>query len=255
MCCSFKLLLVVLLTLPVSSAVFILGLFDPKGKFVYSLERFWTWAILKIGGVRLKIRGLDQIDPSRPYIFMSNHQSNIDIPVLVQSLPKFQLRWLAKRELVFIPFFGWAMWSAKHIIVDRSSRSRAMASLRKARERITGGISVVFFPEGTRSPDGALLPFKRGGFLLALKTQTPIVPITINGSGNILRKGDWRIRRGEIEVIVSEPVSVMESHAGDLRSMMTHVRRLIMSHIQQEEEIPNGKPDSMQSLARTRMFL
>ncbi|TMA13029.1 MAG: 1-acyl-sn-glycerol-3-phosphate acyltransferase [Deltaproteobacteria bacterium] len=251
---SFKLLLIALLTLPLSVLVFFLGLFDPKGKMVYSLGRFWSWGVLKIGGVRLKIRGLDHLDPSRPYIFVANHQSNIDIPALVQSLPKFQLRWMAKKELLFVPFFGWALWSSKHILVNRSARSHAMASLKKAREKIAGGISVVFFPEGTRSRDGELLPFKRGGFLLAVRTQTPIVPIAIHGSGNILPKGDWRIRTGEIEVIVSDPVPVDESHARDLRSLMTHVRQIILAHSQERAETPAVNPNSIQTVLTRRVF-
>ena len=251
---SFKLLLIALLTLPLSVLVFFLGLFDPKGKMVYSLGRFWSWGVLKIGGVRLKIRGLDHLDPSRPYIFVANHQSNIDIPALVQSLPKFQLRWMAKKELLFVPFFGWALWSSKHILVNRSARSHAMASLKKAREKIAGGISVVFFPEGTRSRDGELLPFKRGGFLLAVRTQTPIVPIAIHGSGNILPKGDWRIRTGEIEVIVSDPVPVDESHARDLRSLMTHVRHIILAHSQERAETPAVNPNSIQTVLTRRVF-
>jgi len=248
---SFKLLLVALLTLPVSVLVFVLGLFDPKGKMVYSLGRFWCWAVLEIGGVHLTVRGLDHLNPSRPYIFMANHRSNIDIPVLVQSLPKFQLRWIAKRELLFVPFFGWALWSSKHILVDRSTRSHAMASLKKAKERIAGGLSVVFFPEGTRSRDGELLPFKKGGFLLAIRTHTPIVPITIHGSGNILPKGDWRIRTGEIEVIVSDPVPTVESYARDLRTLMTHVRQAILA--QERAEAPVVNPEGLQAVpAHTR---
>jgi 1-acyl-sn-glycerol-3-phosphate acyltransferase len=246
-------LLVALLTLPLSVLVFVLGLFDPKGKIVYSLGRFWSWAILKIGGVHLTVRGLDHLDSSRPYIFMANHRSNIDIPVLVQSLPKFQLRWVAKRELLFVPFFGWALWASKHILVDRSTRSHAMASLKKAKERIAGGLSVVFFPEGTRSRDGELLPFKRGGFLLAIRTQTPIVPVTLHGSGNILPRGDWRIRTGKIEVIVSDPVPTDEFHAGDLRSLMTHVRQMILS--QERAETPTVKQEGAQAVAaRTGEF-
>jgi 1-acyl-sn-glycerol-3-phosphate acyltransferase len=255
MCYSFKLLLIALLTLPLSLLIVFLGLFDRDGKIVYRLGRLWTWTILKVGGVRLRVRGLDHLDPSRPYIFVANHQSNIDIPVLVQSLAKFQLRWIAKRELLFVPFFGWALWSSKHILVNRSSRFHAMASLIKARKKIERGISVVFFPEGTRSPNGELLPFKRGGFLLAIKTQTPIVPITINGSRNILRKGDWRIREGEIEVIVSEPVSVNGSLAGGLRGVITRVRRTIMAHSQRQVEIPVESSNGIQALARTHVSL
>ena len=141
-----------------------------------------------------------------------------------------------------MPFFGWALWSSKHILVNRSSHSHSMASLKKAREKIAEGLSVVFFPEGTRSHNGELLPFKRGGFLLAMKTQTPIVPITINGSGNILPKRDWRIREGEIEVIVGDPVSVNEVHVKDLQSLMSRVRQIILAHSQQRVETPAVQP-------------
>ena len=186
---SLKLLLIILITLPVSLAIILLGPFDPLGKRSYRISRLWTWGILKAGGIRVRVKGLERLDPTRQYIFMANHQSNIDIPVLVRSLSQFQLRWVAKKELLFVPLFGWAMWASKHIVVDRTNRSQAMASLRKAKERIEGGISVVLFPEGTRSADGQLLPFKSGGFILAVKTQTPIVPIAINGSGALLQRG------------------------------------------------------------------
>ena len=97
-----------------------LGLFDPHGKRVYLINQFWTWLILRIGRDFTQVRGLENIDPGQQYIFMVNHQSNIDIPVVVQSLANFQLRWIAKKELLWVPFFGWAMWATKHITVDRT---------------------------------------------------------------------------------------------------------------------------------------
>lgn len=245
---SLKLFLIILITLPASLLIIPLGFCDREGKIAYGISRLWTWAILKIGGIRLKVKGLEHLDSSRQYIFMANHQSNIDIPVLVQSLIEFQLRWVAKKELLFIPLFGWAMWASRHIVVDRSNRSKAMASLRKARERIEGGICVVLFPEGTRSSDGQFLPFKRGGFVLAVKTQTPIVPITINGSGAILPRGDWRIRGGEIEVIVSEPVPLDQYHAGNIRGLLSRVRTIMESHSRQHPRSSSQGADSMQAL-------
>lgn len=246
---SVKLFLVALITLPVSLLIIAFSLFDPQGKLSYGISRFWTWGILKIGGIRLKVKGLEQLDTSRQYIFMANHQSNIDIPVLVQSLSHFQLRWVAKKELLFIPLFGWAMWAAKHIVVDRSSRSEAMTTLRKARERIEGGICVVLFPEGTRGVDGKLLPFKRGGFVLAAKTQTPVVPVTINGSGAILPRGDWRIRGGEIEVIVSEPVALDQYQGGNVQSLLSRVRAVMESQCRPHVRSPREGNESAHALA------
>lgn len=228
-----KLLLVGLATLLVSLGTLALAPVDRQGKLAYSIARWWTWAILKIAGIRLKVRGLDRLEPGRPYVFIVNHQSNIDIPVLVQGLTGFQLRWVAKKELLYIPFFGWGLWASKHITVDRSNRRKSMASLRKAREGIVAGICVVVFPEGTRSPDGRLLPFKRGGFLLAMKAKAPLVPVTIKGSGSLLPRGDWRIRAGEVEVIVSDPIGLEQVQGKNLNDLLNQVRAIIESHSRQ----------------------
>ena len=229
---SVKLLVISVVTVPAALLIVLLGLFDRSGKYAYGITRLWTWMILMIGGVGLKVTGLSHLDPKRQYIFLVNHQSYIDIPVLIQSLPSFQLRWITKRELLWVPFFGWALWAAKHITVDRSDRMNAMGSLKKAKERMKSGISLVIFPEGTRSSDGHLLPFKRGGLLLAVRTQTPIVPVTISGSWTVLPKGDWRIRGGQIEVTVGPPVSVNNYRPGTLRVLSAHVQELIENNLQ-----------------------
>ncbi len=249
---SLKLLGISVVTVPAALLIVLLGLFDRYGKHVYGISRLWTWMILAIGGVGLKVTGLSHIDPKRQYIFMVNHQSHIDIPVLIQSLPSFQLRWIAKRELLWVPFFGWAMWAAKHITVDRSDRMDALGSLKKAKERMKGGISLVIFPEGTRSSDGNLLPFKRGGLLLAVRTQTPIVPVTISGSWAILPKGDWRIRGGQIEVTVGAPVSVKNHRPRTLRELSVHVQELIENNLQTAARLKTSKSGEEQSTTAVR---
>jgi 1-acyl-sn-glycerol-3-phosphate acyltransferase len=226
-----KLAVIGAVTVPAALVTILFGLFDPHGKHVYFVTRFWSWMILAIGGVTIRVYGLSRLDAGQQYLFMVNHQSNIDIPVLVQSLPAFQLRSIAKKELLWVPFFGWALWAGKHIIVDRADGAGARGSLKKAEARIRGGISVVVFPEGTRSPDGRLLPFKRGGFLLAAKTRTAIVPVTINGSGKSLAKGEWRLRAGVVEVHVSEPISMTDHRPGTLRALATDVQRLIAKNL------------------------
>lgn len=227
---SLKLLLIGLLSISIGMVLIVLAPFDRDGRMASSPTNFWSRAILKICGIRLKVQGLDRLDPNRPYVFIANHQSYIDIPVLIQALPSFQLRWIAKKELLWVPLFGWAMWSAKHIIVDRSNLSSAKASLKKAEQRIKAGVSVVIFPEGTRGSNGELLPFKRGGFVLAIKTQTPIAPVTVGGSGAILPRGDWRIKKGEIKVTVSEPVEVDRYQIGKAKELLTRVREQVESH-------------------------
>lgn len=227
-----KLALIVVITVPAAILATLVGLCDPHGKLVYRIGRFWTWTILKLGGVSLRVLGLDQIDPRQPYVFIANHQSNIDIPVLIQSLIAHQLRWVAKKELLWIPFFGWALWASKHILVDRADPRSAIKSLKTARERIRAGISIVVFPEGTRSRNGTLLRFKKGGMLLALQTGTPIVPITINGSRNVLPAGAWRLLPGTIDVIIDRPVAVKGLRPGKLRELSTQIRETIEKNLQ-----------------------
>jgi 1-acyl-sn-glycerol-3-phosphate acyltransferase len=236
-----KLVVIGVVTLPATTAAILFGLFDPHGKHVYGISRLWTWIILTVGGVTVKINGLNNIDARRQYVFMVNHQSNLDIPLLIHSLRAFQLRWIAKKELLWVPLFGWAMWASKHITVNRTDRLDARDSLVRAKKRIESGICVVVFPEGTRSSDGKLLPFKRGGFWLAAKTRTPIVPVTINGSGAILPKGDWRIRRGKVEVTVGEPLVIENYRPGTLRALSVQLRELMEKNLSGASAAPNER--------------
>ena len=251
---GLKLVALGAITLLATLLTVIFGLFDSHGRYAYLISRFWSWLILAVGGVSLRVSGLNHIDPRRQYVFMVNHQSNLDIPVLLQILPGFQLRWLAKRELLWVPFLGWAVWAARHIVVDRGDRNDALRSLKKAKERMAAGVSIVIFPEGTRSSDGELLPFKRGGLLLAAKTQAPIVPVTIDGSWKILAKGDWRFRPGEIEVTVGMPVSVAD-HPGNLRALSARVRDLIAVNLDPAEETTERKNYKAEPVAETHSSL
>jgi len=238
-----QLILLTLLTALLSTLTVVVGSFEPYGKRAYRINKIWTWAVLRIGGVSLNVIGLEHIDPKRRYIFVANHQSNIDIPVLVQALPQFQLRWLAKKELLWVPFFGWAMWATKHITVDRADPQDAVNSLQRAQERLAAGISLVIYPEGTRSKDGSLQRFKKGGFLLAVQTHTPIVPITVSGSRAVLPPGGWRLRPGVIEVTIEEPVTVEGFRPGNLRLLSNQVRDKIASHL------PQSDPDQPKAFA------
>lgn len=228
-----RLCLLLVVTVPLAIVTIALGPFDPQGKRVYRINQFWTWLIIRMGGISLRVSGLENIETGQQYVFMVNHQSNIDIPALVQSLSRFQLRWIAKKELLQIPLFGWAMWATKHITVDRSDPLDAAKSLERAKERIASGISIVVFPEGTRSRDGLLLPFKKGGFLLAAKTRTKIVPVTIVGSANLLPAGAWRLRSGPIEVFVDKPISTEGYRPGKLKALTEQVRQVIAAHLNQ----------------------
>jgi 1-acyl-sn-glycerol-3-phosphate acyltransferase len=227
----FQVTFFTLITVLLSVLTILFGLFETNGKRTYEVSRLWTWLILRVAGISLKVEGLENIDPKRQYIFIVNHQSNIDIPVLVQALRPFQLRWLAKRELLRVPFLGWAIWAAKHVIIDRADPQDALKSLARAKDRLAAGISLVIFPEGTRSRTGALQRFKKGGFLLAVQSHTPIVPITINGSGALLPAGSWRLGSGTIQVVVERPLAVEGFRPGNLRLLSNQVRDVIASHL------------------------
>ncbi|MBM4298945.1 MAG: 1-acyl-sn-glycerol-3-phosphate acyltransferase [Deltaproteobacteria bacterium] len=155
------------------------------------------------------------------------------MPILVQSLPLFQLRWIAKKELLWVPFFGWAMWATKHITVDRSNSINAIRGLRRAKERIAAGISVVVFPEGSRTRDGRLQPFKKGGFLLAVETKTDVVPVTIIGSRKLLPSGAWRLGSGTVEVAIDNPIPIDGYRPGNLRLLVSQVRDTIAARLRQ----------------------
>ena len=240
-------------TVPLALLTIAFGTIDRHGKRVYRINQFWTWLILRVCGISLRVRGLENIDAGQPYIFMANHQSNIDIPVLIQSLARFQLRWIAKKELLRVPLFGWAMWATKHITVDRADPLDAVKSLERAGERIAAGISVVVFPEGTRSRDGRLLPFKKGGFLVAAKTGAKVVPVTIVGSAALLPAGGWRLRAGTVDVFVDRPIATEGYRVGKLKALSDQVRQVIAARLEQPAAPQNGQAPASHAHLETRI--
>jgi 1-acyl-sn-glycerol-3-phosphate acyltransferase len=225
---ALKLILVGIYTAVVGPLAVAVALFDECTAF--RVCRLWAHAILALYGVHVRTRRLAPLDPKLPYVIMSNHRSQFDILAVVLGLDDLQLRWVAKKELTRIPIFGWALRHTGHIIIDRSDPAQAIASLRAAREKMARGVSVVLFPEGTRSETGqALLPLKKGGFMLALETGFPIVPVVVRGSREILPRGSWRALPGEIEVVVGAPSPVDGAARDDLMEqvctfMLTQLR-------------------------------
>jgi 1-acyl-sn-glycerol-3-phosphate acyltransferase len=170
--------------------------------------RLWARALLFLSGARVEMEGMESVDWSRPTVVVANHQSWFDVFVLAAYLPA-RYRFVAKQELARIPIFGKAWRSCGHISVNRTDRSQAVASIEEAGTEIRDHrLAVIFFPEGTRSPDGRLREFKKGAFVLAIQTGVPVVPIGISGSHAIMPKGSFRIRSGTIRVRVGEPIPV-----------------------------------------------
>lgn len=168
----------------------------------------WGRSCLWLAGLKLKVTGTENLRVDSPAIYISNHQSNFDIPLLYVGLP-IQFRWMAKQELFKIPLFGLAMKSSGYIPIDRSNRKEAMRSLTAAAKRIRDGVSVIIFPEGTRSPDGTLQPFKKGALLLAAKAGVPIVPMAIHGSHQVQPKGRLRINPTPLLLTIMPPIATV----------------------------------------------
>jgi 1-acyl-sn-glycerol-3-phosphate acyltransferase len=169
----------------------------------------WSRVLLWAGGARLEVRGTENVPASGPLVFVSNHQSTIDIPALFAAIPT-DFRFVAKKALMYVPILGWYMWMAKFVFVNRSHRREAIASLEKAALRIRGGISIVVFPEGTRSASLRVLPFKKGPFALAIRAGVPIVPVAIEGSGKLMPKNSWNITPGPIRVSIGRPIDPVQ---------------------------------------------
>lgn len=193
---------------------------------VHGWARFWARCCLRLGGVRLEVHGREHLDPGQPVICMANHSSNFDILVLFAGLP-IQFRWLAKEELFRIPLFGFTMRRSGYISVDRSDRKKAIASMAIAARRIAAGVPVAIFPEGTRSPDGKLLPFKKGGFMLALDAQVPIAPVAIVGAHAVMPKHSWLIHGGTIHLHILPPLATAGKGAVERDQLIEEVRSAI----------------------------
>ena len=187
--------------------VLLASLLDPDARAAFRVAQWWAWANLKLTATHVAVDGLEHLDPRRSYVFVSNHRSNLDVLALVSALWDFQLRWVAKEELFRVPLFGWALRATKQILVNRADHAQAVASLAAAKQRMRDGISVVFFPEGTRGRGGDMLPFKKGGFVFAIETGATIVPIAITGTARILPRAGWIVRRGgDVRVSICRPI-------------------------------------------------
>ncbi|MGD8664916.1 MAG: lysophospholipid acyltransferase family protein [Desulfobacterales bacterium] len=209
----------------------VLSYFVKSGDILHKIARFWGRSILVVSRIKVTVEGLSRIDPQHPYIYMPNHQSNFDIPVLLGHLT-VQFRWLAKKELFKIPIFGHAMRKAGYISIDRQNRQSAFESLEVAADKIRNGISVLIFPEGTRSRDGKIRPFKKGGFVTAINAGVPIVPIIINGTRAIMTKGKFRVNPGQIHMSIQEPIDTTAYCLDNKEALMECVRRVICDNFE-----------------------
>ena len=198
---------------------------------VHNWGMLWGRSGLLLAGLRIKVRGSEYIPQGQSAIYIANHQSNFDIPILYAGLP-IQFRWMAKKELFNIPLFGLGMKRCGYIPIDRTDRRKSMKSMNAAAQRIKAGASVIIFPEGTRSPDGKLQEFKKGGFLIAVKAQVPVVPVAIKGSFAVMSKDSLRIHGGTIEVEIFPPIKTEGLKTADTGKLLERVREPIAAMLE-----------------------
>lgn len=180
---------------------------DRNGEGVRRMARFWAAIYLKIAGVKVSFHGQEHLTRP-PYILMSNHQSALDIMSLLNGLP-VSFRFVAKQELFRIPVFGWALKRAGYVSLDRKNPRKALKDMEIAAEKIRDGANLVIFPEGTRSVNGRLLPFKKGAFSLAMKAGVPIVPLGIKGTALLQPEGyNVPTKKGAVTIVAGEPIAV-----------------------------------------------
>ena len=197
------------------------SLVDSRGRLQHACSRIWAKMILWTSRVRVQVSGAENVKPGRPYVLCANHQSHMDIPILLAGLP-FQFRFAAKRELFRYPFLGWHLRRSGHLSINRENPHAAVKSLRDAAAGIEKGTPVLIFPEGGTSLDGSIKPFKGGGFMLATRSHAEVVPVTIRGSRAILPPKTYHVRGGMVEIIIGEAVSSASLSVSELANRVRH---------------------------------
>src|SRR5687767_2163210 len=206
--------------------------FDRKGHAAHWCARAWSWLILATTGVDVKVEGIDRVRRGETYVFISNHQSIYDIPVIFASLP-FQLRITAKQSLGRFPFLGWHLIRAGHLLVDRRNPDRS-GILNRWRRLVGDHLSLIIFPEGTRSADGRVGHFKAGSFLLALEAGLTIVPLSVSGTRHVMRKGRLMTCPGHVTLHVHAPISsprIESPTPADARELASRIETIVRSAV------------------------
>lgn len=198
--------------------------------FSRMLALWWVRNILFVAGVKIVVTGLEKLEPQKRYVFVANHQSQLDIPVLMGGL-HHQLSFIAKKELFAIPFFGWGMYALGHIWIDRANARKAHQSIQRAIQRLVkDNISLALFPEGTRSKDGTIGSFKQGSFSLVQQAGVEVVPIAIKNSSQLLSKHSFMIKQGTVYLSVCDPVTIDNSMSK--AEISSRVREIIVKELE-----------------------
>ena len=221
--------LVALYTVVMATLSLTLSFFDRRGRLQHWCARTWSRMIARTALLDVRVHGAEHVRPGASYVFLSTHQSWMDIPVMLGYLPA-QLRIAAKREVFLIPFLGWHMTRAGHIPVNRGSTAEAVESLRRASSALRDGVCAFLFPEGTRTRDGSLQPLKKGGFRLAVENGLAIIPVTIVGTRQAMPRDSAVLRAGRVEMYIDVPLQTDGLTAEDLPALIAAVRAAMERH-------------------------
>lgn len=217
-----------LYTIVLGSLSLLSTLVDRTGDVGHRCARAWAWLILKTTGVRVRVTGLEHVDPSKSYVFAANHQSIYDIPIVFTSIP-MQLRIVAKESLGKIPFMGWHLHHSGHLLVDRKNPGADIVE--KMKRLVDEAHSLIVFPEGTRSVDGTLGRFKKGSFVVAVDAQLPVVPVSVRGSSHVMKKGRLMVCPGDVTVTIHPPIPTAGVAREDVRAFAERVRATIAADL------------------------
>ena len=214
--------------------VMVAGMLSRTGNLAFSISKIWAYTMIAASFVRTEIKNKNKILKGTPYIIISNHQSHYDIITLVTTLG-IQFRWIIKKEILKLPIFGYALYASRNIFIDRSNTTSAIESINKGFDRLPNGVSVMVFAEGTRSPDGQIHEFKKGGFITAVRLKIPILPVTINGSRRVMRKGSFTLKPGKIQVVIGDPIDTSSYTTDTVQELIGKMRQAIIANFDPED--------------------
>ncbi len=226
-------ILVILYTLLIGSVAILVSFLDRSGKLIPPIYKLWGRLIVRSAGVKVTIENAGRLDSSSPQILMSNHQSFFDVFAMIGYLP-VDLRFVAKKSLARIPVFGQAMKAIGTIILDRENHQQAIKSLNQGAQKFSRGISILNFPEGSRSRNGEVGKFKKGGFVLAIKAKVPITPLSVQGGGKILPPDSFRVHSGRMHIVVGEQFDTSKYSLEEKEALIKEVRSTIIRNLKED---------------------
>ena len=236
-------ILIILLSIVLGTLSVLVRLFDSSSNLSHKVSSLWGRWLCTLNGIQVDVEGLEHLQQDQAQILIANHQGFFDIFALSGFLP-LQIRWMAKSSLFKIPFVGWSITASGYIPVDRSNRKKSYQAFLTTIEKLKAGNSIVIFPEGTRSEDGTIGPFKKGSLLLSVRSGAPLVPVTLLGTGSIIKKGSCIIKPGRVQIIISPPLSSQAVKDDKEENVLRTLRDIICKNYESHKTLQGENKDT-----------